>query len=84
MWRRGRELTVWISVQALLSFITSTPSQPKALTCHVEALVQVLPWTAPMLSAPVPTVFICRDFVCETPITHTAELEKALGRVVGR
>jgi uncharacterized protein YyaL (SSP411 family) len=47
-----------------------------------EQLTRALPWTEAMLGVAKPAVFICRDFVCERPITSPAELEAAVDAIV--
>ena len=45
---------------------------------HRDRLARVLPWTAAMWSGTGPAVYICRNFVCEQPVTSA----EALGAIV--
>jgi uncharacterized protein len=56
------------------------PAEPS----HRDRLATVLPWTAPMTTATDATVYICRDFACDRPVTSAAELEVALSRIVNQ
>jgi len=31
-----------------------------------------------------PTIYVCRDFTCDRPVTNTAELANTLARLVNR
>jgi uncharacterized protein YyaL (SSP411 family) len=45
---------------------------------HRDRLARLLPWTAAMWSGTGPAAYICRNFVCERPVTSAGELETAL------
>ena len=47
-----------------------------------ERLAATLPWTATMTADG--TVYICRDFACERPLSSAEELDSALSRIVNR
>jgi len=52
-----------------------------AVPDHRAGLIRVLPWTAAMASSGDPTVYLCRDFGCEQPITNAAGVEAAMRRM---
>ena len=47
---------------------------------HQESLARLLPWVAPLVMRDGrATAYLCRDFVCEQPVTEAEELVKSLG-----
>jgi uncharacterized protein YyaL (SSP411 family) len=53
-------------------------------TAHRDHLGALLPWTAAMSASDEATIFICRDFACELPITNEADLKVGLYRYTGQ
>lgn len=50
---------------------------------HRVALSRLLPWTGAMTGVAA-TAYVCRGFVCDSPITTAQELDRAVSRIVNR
>jgi hypothetical protein len=52
---------------------------------HRDHLARVLPWTEAMSAAGSgPAAYVCRNFVCERPVTRSDDFSTALGAIVNR